>query len=54
MQFVAAVIYVIFDLVSDCLQDSSAVSLAQLLCGLQVIAGHLHLLLLKCHHSVLQ
>lgn len=43
-----------FNLVSDCLQDARTVALTQFLGSPQVIAGHLHLLLLKCHHGVLQ
>lgn len=42
------------NLVPDCLYDSGAVALTQLLRGPQVVTGRLHLLLLKCHHGVLQ
>ncbi len=43
-----------FNLVSDCLYDSGTVALTQFLSGLQVVTGRLHLLLLKCHHGILQ
>lgn len=46
--------YTLFDFVSDRLQHPSTVALTQFLCGPQVVAGHLHLLLLKRHHGVLQ
>lgn len=46
--------HTLLDLVSDCLQDSGTVALTQLLRGPQVVAGRLHLLLLKRHHGVLQ
>lgn len=46
--------HALFNLVSDCLDDSGAVALTQLLSGPQVVAGRLHLLLLERHHGILQ
>lgn len=46
--------YTLLDFIADGLDDTSIVTFTQLLCGTQVITGHLHLLLLKRHHGILQ
>lgn len=45
--------YALFDFVADRLDDAGVVALAEFFGSPQIVACHLHFLLLECHHGVL-